>query len=158
MATGHFIAWLQLALYRDEHFYHLHHARQQFITALQFIDLVVKPRLQSRNSTLKIGNLRFDQLLHIIRFNSNLLPLRFWQFFQHGRINFAASLDAFWPCCNALAIKQFGHTTIETTLQDGAFIVTVFAKTVDFSAVNSQCAFIFFHTPAREHPHLHNGA
>ena len=46
MAPSHFIARLQLALHRDEHFDQLQHARRQFIAALRFLDLVLKPRLK----------------------------------------------------------------------------------------------------------------
>src|SRR3546814_17456107 len=39
VTPGHLVAWLQLALHRDEHLDHLHAARRQFFAALPLLDL-----------------------------------------------------------------------------------------------------------------------
>ena len=40
VTAGHLVARLQLALHRDEHLDHLHHAGRQFVAAAQLFDLV----------------------------------------------------------------------------------------------------------------------
>ena len=40
VTAGHLVARLQLALHRDEHLDHLHHARRQFVAAAQLLHLV----------------------------------------------------------------------------------------------------------------------
>ncbi len=40
VTAGHLVARLQLALHRHEDLDHLHHARRQFVAALQLLDLV----------------------------------------------------------------------------------------------------------------------
>ena len=46
MTTGHLVARLQLALHRDEHLDHLHHARRQIVAATDLFDLVVEAVVQ----------------------------------------------------------------------------------------------------------------
>jgi hypothetical protein len=47
VTAGHLVARLQLALHRDEHLDHLHHARRQFVAALQLLDLVLEALLET---------------------------------------------------------------------------------------------------------------
>ena len=44
--AGHLVAGLQFALHRDEDLDHLHHARRQFVAALQLFDLVLEALLE----------------------------------------------------------------------------------------------------------------
>jgi hypothetical protein len=44
VTAGHLVARLELALHRHEDLDHLHHARGQFVAALQLVDLVLEAR------------------------------------------------------------------------------------------------------------------
>ena len=156
VTAGHLVTRLQLALHRDKDLDHLHHARQQLVTGLQLVDLVVETSLQFGNSALEIGNLCLDQLLHLVILDGNLLPGRSRHLVQHFGCQLGARLDAFRPRSHGLAGQQFGHTALETTLEDHPFVIPVLAKTVNLCAVDGQRTLVLFDTAAREDPHFDN--
>jgi hypothetical protein len=41
------LPWLKLALHRDKHLHHLHHARRQLVAALELVDLVLEAAIKT---------------------------------------------------------------------------------------------------------------
>jgi hypothetical protein len=57
VAAGHLVARLDLALHRDEDLDELHHAGGQFVAALQLLDLVEEPLLETLLLLVVLGAL-----------------------------------------------------------------------------------------------------
>src|SRR6266478_3540088 len=83
VAAGHLIARLDLALYGDEDFDHLHHAGWQFVATLQLFDLIEKTLLQAllRFVVLFANGLDLGHQLVVRR--GEQPPLRARIFLQH---------------------------------------------------------------------------
>ena len=69
MTAGHLVARLDLALHGDEDLDHLHHARGQFITALQLLDLVEEAVFQTLLGlfVLKLHGFEFGECLFVLQ-------------------------------------------------------------------------------------------
>ena len=74
MTASHLVTRLQLALHGDKDLDHLHHAGQQLVATLQLVNLVIEACLQFSNGAFEVGDLRLDQLLHLVILDGNLLP------------------------------------------------------------------------------------
>ena len=74
VAAGHLVARLQLALHRDEHLDHLHHAGRQFVAALQLFHLAFETRLQAADGGIEFALQRFDFGHHRVVLHADMAP------------------------------------------------------------------------------------
>ena len=75
VSAGHLVARLQLAFHRNEDLHHLHHARRQFIAALQLVDLVLEPLGQLVDGLVELLVERLDIALALVVLHRDLAPL-----------------------------------------------------------------------------------
>ena len=94
MAAGHLVAGLQLALHGDKHLHQLHHARRQFVAALQFFDLVVEATLEFAAALFQLLFEGFDLGHHLVVGDGDLHHLAGGQFLQHLRNDLGAGSQA----------------------------------------------------------------
>ena len=84
VTTGHLVARLQLALHRHEDFDHLHHARRQFVAALELFDLVFETVLKTFFALLELLAQSLDVLHDLVVLDVDLRQLAGSQFVQNG--------------------------------------------------------------------------
>src|SRR5262249_53561282 len=90
MAAGHLVAGLDLALHRDEDLDHLHHAGRQLVAALQLLDLVEEPLLETLLRLLVLFADGFDLGHQLVVRGGEHPPLR-------ARVIFESFLKPFGP-------------------------------------------------------------
>ncbi len=158
MTTGHLVARLQLALNRDEHLDHLHHARRQIITAADFFDLVFKTGIQGAflHLVLLVQGLNMAGFLVVTQGKHPPLAPRHagQQVFGDFRIR----LDAFGAFDGGLAHQHGFQTRIDVAIQDRQLIVTVARQAFDLFAFDLKRTFVFFHTMTVKDTHFDNRA
>jgi hypothetical protein len=92
VTTGHLVAGLHLAFDSDEDLDHLHHARGQFVTALQFFDLVFETLLQMIDASSNVWKqLRFLPCVFVV-LDDNLAPVTTTHFLEIGDLIFSPFL------------------------------------------------------------------
>ena len=158
MAAGHLVTWLKLALHRDEDLHHLHHARRQFIAALHFFDLTLKPLLQlfDRSIEFALHGFNFGHC-GIIR-DRDLPPCRLGEFIQHFIGDDRAGFNRL-EAASRLAVQQaFTQARIERTLLDRLFIVAVLRQAFNFRTLDRHRALILVDAAAGEDAHINNSA
>ena len=116
MTTSHLVARLQLALHRDEHFDHLHHARGQIVTTTDFFDLVLKARIQGPFLDLVLLVQGFDDFCVVFVFEGKLPPLTARQGCQQVFGDFRVRLDAFGAFDSRLADDHRLKTRIDVAV------------------------------------------
>jgi hypothetical protein len=84
VTSGHFIARLHFTFDRHEDFNHLHHARRQFVTALEFFNLVLETLFEVINGVIEgfgpIASISSMTLVFVI--DSDLTPQATFSFHQ----------------------------------------------------------------------------
>src|SRR5215470_9393704 len=158
VAAGHLIAGLDLALYGDEDFDHLHHARRQFVAALQLFDLIKKTLLQAllRFIVLFANGLDLGHQLVVRR--GEQPPLRARVFFQHRAGDLRLLLEAL-RTRNALpAFQQLGKPAIDVAVENGLLVVAVLGQPLDLLAFDGQRALVLVDAMTVENPHFDDGA
>ena len=76
VTTRHFITRLKLTLNGDKDFDHLHHARRQFITTLEFVNFIVKARIKTAFIAVILLFERFKFTNGFLISNANPPPIR----------------------------------------------------------------------------------
>jgi hypothetical protein len=157
VTAGHFVTRLQLAFDCNEDLHHLHHARQQFVAALQFFDLVFKTLFQivDRRYRRSYPSLRF--LASRLRsLNDNLTPQATLHCIQHQRF-LVAFFQALSDRATVLPTSNSFRRPKKPS-QGSALVVTVFCKTFDFRAFDRHRTGIFINAAAVEHAHFNDRA
>ena len=75
VTAGHLVARLQLALHRDEHLDHLHHARRQLVAAAQLLDLVGEALVEALLAVVILLAQAFDLAHRLLVAQADLPPL-----------------------------------------------------------------------------------
>src|SRR5690606_8738030 len=157
VTAGHLVARLQLALHRDEDLDHLHHTRGQFVTTLQFLDLVVEALLELLHGVVELLDHRFDGRLALVVLDGEGTPLARRVVGEHLLGDLDPRLHTLRTGLGHLAEQQVLLAAEEAALQDRLLVVTVLGKAFDLGLFDGQSALVLVHTAAREDPHLDDG-
>ena len=155
VTAGHLVTRLHFTFNRDKDFDHLHHARRQFVTSLQLVDLVVETSLKNSNRFLELLFQSFDVRHDIVISNGDLTP----QTTCNTRKAVFGDLarQALRTINELLTQQKVFQTTIEVALKNGAFVVTVLCETLDLGALDCQGTFVLVNATTREHADFNNG-
>src|SRR5690606_5459405 len=156
VTTGHLVAWLDLALGRDEDLDHLHHARRKFITTLELVDLVDETLFEQTAAFFILSMKGFHLGHDLVVINRELPPLRTRLRFKDGVIELGASDIALRTSCCGLAEQHFLETGIDVTVEDRLFVVTVLGEAFDFLTLDGHGALVLVDAVAVEHAHFNN--
>ena len=126
--AGHFIARLQFALDRHIYLDHFHNPGRQFVTALQFVDLILEAFFQRRFGIVELLFHGFDFGHGAFVLQGDLPPLAARQFLQHGLGNLGIGVHAFRARSHLLAGQQTFKAVVNIALQNRQFIVAVFCQ------------------------------
>ena len=158
MPAGHLVARLQLALHRHEHLDHLHHARRQFVTALQLFDLAVETLLQLLDRGVELTLHGLDLGHHRVVLHADLAPGCGSELLQQQVVDHRAGLDGL-EAAAGLAIQQpLAQPAEEGPLLDLLLVVAVLGQPLDLGPVDGRRALVLVHAAAVEDPHIDDGA
>ena len=117
VTAGHLVARLQLALHRDEHFDDLHHARRQFIAALQLVDLVREARVEALLGVVVLLLQRFDLDHRVFRLRGRSATTGRAELVEHVLGDFAL-LEALGTRSRRLADEDLLQAAEDVALED----------------------------------------
>ena len=158
VTAGHLVARLQLALHRDEHLDHLHHARRQFVAAAQLVDLVGEARFEAVLGFVVLLAQRFDLALRLFVAQRELPPLNLGQRFEQRRRHLRIRRHALGPVRDLLVQQKLFETRVDVALQDREFVVAVLGEALDFFAFDRQRALVLLDAVAVEDAHFDDRA
>ena len=158
VAAGHLVAGLDLALHRDEDLDHLHHARRQFVAALQLLDLIEEALLEQLLRLVVLLADRLDLGHQLVVGRGKLPPLRARIFIQHRPGDFRVLLEALRTGNALAAFQQFGQTPVNVAVEDRLFVVAVLGETFDFLALDGERTLVLLDAVTVEHAHFDDGA
>ncbi|MNL40489.1 hypothetical protein D3C87_1628410 [compost metagenome] len=156
MAAGHLVAGLDLALGGDEDLDHLHHARRQFVTALQLVHLVDETLLEQTTALLVLSVEGFHLGHDLVVFDGKLPPLGARLALEDRVIELGAHDIALRTCGRGLAEQHFLETGIDVAVQDRLFVVAVLGQALDFLALDGHGALVLVDAMTVEDAHLHD--
>jgi hypothetical protein len=116
VTAGHLVARLDLALHGDEDLDHLHHARRQFVAALQLLDLVDEAVFQLFLDSSYCFCMASSSPMAFSSDKAMFPPLRPWNVVQHLSV-ILVPLRAL-RTGSLLAHQQSLQTAIDVTIQD----------------------------------------
>src|SRR5471030_1327940 len=158
VTARHLVARLQLALGRDEDLDHLHHARRQFIAALQLVDLAVEAVLQALHRFVELLVRRLEFTLALVDLDGDLAPLAGRELAQHLVDDTGARLQALETAGDGLVHQHFLELAVVAALEDGLLVVAILGETLDFITLDGESALVLVDTAAIEHADLDDGA
>ena len=158
VTTGHLVARLQLALHRDEHLDHLHHARRQIVAATDLFDLVIEAVIQRAFLAFELIVQGFDLFGLGLFAQCKLPPLTPAERAQQIIVNGRTGADAFRALHGGLAHHQRLQARIDVALQNGQLVIAVACKALDLFTLDLERALILIHTVAVEHTHFNDRA
>ena len=158
MAAGHLVAGLDLALHRDEDLDHLHHAGRQFVAALQLLDLVDEPLLETLAAFVVLVPQALDLRHQLVVRHGELPPLAARELGERLLGDLAALLEALRARHAHLVDQHVGETAIDVAVEDRLLVVAVLGETLDLLALDRHGALVLLDAVAVEHPDLDDGA
>src|SRR5262249_45029293 len=158
VATRHLVARLDLALHGDKDLHHLHHARRQFITALQFLDLVKEALLQAFFRFVILFANGLDLGHQLVVWGRKQPPLRARIFLEYGAGDLRFLLEALWTRDALAALKQLSQPAIHVAVKDRLLVVAVLGQSLDFLAFDGKRALILVDAVAIENADLDHSA
>ena len=156
MTASHLITRLKLAFDRNEDFDHLHHARRQFITTLQLLDLIHKATFQHAFGFIVLSTERFDLTLQLLVVDSKLPPLTARIVVHDIFVELGALLETFRTGNGLFVFQHIGETAIDVAVKNCLLIVTVFCERFDFFTLNRHGTFVFFDAVAVKDTHFND--
>ena len=125
MTAGHFIAWLQLALNRNKHLDHFHHARGQIITTTDFLNFILKAGIHLTLLSFILIVQCLDNLGVGLISQRQLPPLTLGQHAQNILGDFRIRPYALGAFDGSFANNHAVQTRIGVTIQDDHFVIAV---------------------------------
>ena len=159
VTAGHLVAGLQLALHGHEDLDHLHHARRQFVAALQLVDLVLETTVQALAGLVELTAHGLQLAHRLLVVEGDLPPQAGRDLVQllggdlrHG----PGPWDPRRRPCRVISVRRQarGHVAV----QDGELVVAVLAQTVDLGPFDGQGALVLVDAVTVEHADFHDGA
>ena len=154
VTAGHLVARLDLALGRDEDLDHLHHARRQFVTALQLVDLVDETLFQKPAALFVLSVERFLLGHQLVVVDGELPPLRTRLRVEDLVVELGARDIALRASRGGLAEQHFLETRIDVAVEDRLLVVAVLGQALDFLALDGHGALVLVDAVAVEHTHF----
>src|SRR5262249_518888 len=154
MTAGHLIARLDLALHRDEHLDHLHHARRQLVAALQLVDLVDEALLEPLLGVFLLAADGLDLGHRLLVLERHLPPMRARHFVEHRLGDLGVLLETLRPFGDDLVHQHVFETAVHVAVEDGELVVAVLGETLDLLALDGHGALVLLDAVAVVHPHL----
>src|SRR6185437_2452432 len=147
VTAGHLVAGLKLALHRDEHLDHLHHAGRQLVSALQLLDLALEVVLQDLDGVVHLLLERLDLRHTLVVLDRDAAQLMVFDFLQSLFIELRAGLHV-TAARNFLAREQVAQARIEAAIEDRLLVFAVLGETLDFRTLDRQGALVLIDAAA----------
>src|SRR4051794_4289511 len=158
VTAGHLVAGLDLALHRDEDLDHLHHARPEFVTTLQLLDLVEEALLEALLA-LVVG---FPDSLylchHLVVGDGELPPLRTRILFEHRPRQMRVLLETLRAGDANLAFQKLSEAAVNVAIKDRLLVVAVLGKAFDLLTLDRECTLVLVNAMTVENAHFDDRA
>src|SRR5437764_2409131 len=156
--SGHLVAGLDLALHRDEDLHHLHDAGRQLIAALQLLDLVEEPLLETLLRLVVLAPDRLDLGHQPIVRDGELPPLRPREFLEHRPGDPGVLLQSLRAGDAVLALEQLAETAVDVAIEDRLLVIPVFGEALDFFTLDRERALVLLDAVPVEDADFDDGA
>src|SRR6187431_1733456 len=131
VTSGHLVAGLDLALYRNEDLDHLHHAGRQLVAALQLLNLVEEALLQTLLALVVLLAYSFNLRHQLVVRRGELPPLRARILFQHRLGDLGVLLETLRARDALPAFQHLREAAVDVAIEDCLLVVAVLSETFD---------------------------
>ena len=158
MASGHFVAGLELTLHRDEHFDHLEHPRGQLVAALQLLDAIFVLGVDDANGLIILHLDSLEIALARVVSNGDFPPFKLLDCVEQVSVDCRALLYALRRSANRLAKQHFAKSRPARAIEDRTFVVAILGEAFLFLGLNRTGTVINVDTVTVEDAHLDDRA